>query len=58
MNYLMNAELAASSVSAYCWETMAISKHMVWNDSYRYRYTVWIEVLALLAYARPLVRKL
>ena len=55
MNSLMKAKVEVLSVSTYCWETVAISKCMVGNESYRYRYTAWIEALALLAYAKPLV---
>ena len=36
-------ELAVSIISAYCGETMAISERMFENESYRYRYSVWIE---------------
>ena len=39
----MNSELAVSIVSAYCWVTVAISERMFGNESYRYRYNVWIE---------------
>ena len=52
MNASMDAELAVSSVSADCWETKGISEHMAGHESFQYRYSVWIELLALLAYAR------
>ena len=54
----MDAELAVSSVSTDSWEKEAINEWMVGKESYRYKYSVWIEVLALLAYSRPLVRNI
>ena len=58
MNFFTKAKLAVLSVNAYCWETVAISEYMVGNESYRYRYSVWIEALVLLSYARPIVRNI
>ena len=58
MNALMDAELAVSSVSTDSWETNAINEGMVGKESYRYRYSIWIEWLALAAYARPLVHNI
>ena len=55
MNASMDAELAVSSVSTDSWETEAINKWMVGKESYRCRYSIWIEALALLAYSKPLV---
>ena len=43
MRAWMNSELAVSVVSAYCWVTVAISERMFGNESYQYRYSVWIE---------------
>ena len=48
----MDADLAVSSVSADRWETKHISKCMARHKSYQYRYSIWIEVLALLANGR------
>ena len=39
----MDSELVVSTVSACCWETVAISKCMFGSESYRYRYSVWID---------------
>ena len=58
MNASMDAELAVLNVSAYCWKKVAIRKHMVGHESYQYRYSIWIEALALMAYARPLIHKI
>ena len=55
MNALMDAKLAVLSVSTDSWETEAIKQWMVGKESYWYRYSAWIEALALSAYARPLV---
>ena len=49
MNPSMDAELAVSSVTTDSWETEAINEGMVGKESYRYRYSVWIEALALSA---------
>ena len=57
MNASMDAKLAVSSVSTDSWETEAINKQMVGKESYRYKYSIWIEALALLADARPLACK-
>ena len=46
MNALMDVELVVLSVSTDSWETEAINKGMVGKESYRYRYSVWIETLA------------
>ena len=45
----MDAELAVSSVSTDSWETEAINEGVVGKESYRYRYSVWIEALGLSA---------
>ena len=58
MNVSMDAKLEVSSVSTDCWETKGISEHMAEHESYQYKYSIWIEVLALLAYARPLLCKI
>ena len=58
MNASMDAELAVSSVSTESWETEAINDWMVGKEIYRYWYSVWIEVLAFSAYARPLVHNI
>ena len=58
MNASMDAELAVLSVCTDCWETKGTSKRMAGHESYQYRYSVWIEVLALSAYTRPLVHKI
>ena len=58
MNASMDAELAVSSVSTDSWEKEAINERMVGKESHRYRYSVWIEVLALSAYSRSLVRNI
>ena len=55
MNALMDAELAVLSFSTDSWKTEAINERMVGKETYQYRYSVWIEALALLACARPLV---
>ena len=47
MNASMDAELVVLSVSTDSWETEAINKGMVGKESYQYRYSVWIETLAL-----------
>ena len=51
MNALMEYELAVSSVNTDSWEREAIKERMVEKESYRYRYSIWIEALALSAYA-------
>ena len=33
MNFSKDVEPAVSIVSAYCWETMAISERTVWKES-------------------------
>ena len=57
-NGSIDAELAISCVSTNYWETKGISKCMAGHKSYHYRYSVWIEVLALSAYAMPLLCKI
>ena len=44
MRACMIFKLAVSIVSAYCGQTMAISERMFGKESYRYKYSVWIEV--------------
>ena len=55
MNASMDAELAVSSVSTDSLETEVINERMVGKESYPYRYSIWIEALALSADPRPLV---
>ena len=55
MNALMDAELAVLSFSTDSWKTKAINERIVGKETYQYRYSVWIEALALSAYARLLV---
>ena len=49
----MDTEVAVLSVSTNSWETGAVNEWMVGKESYWYTYSIWIEVLALSAYARP-----
>ena len=58
MDASMDAELAVSSVSTDSWETEVINELIVGKESYRYRYSIWIDVLALSAYSRLLVRNI
>ena len=58
MNASMDAELATSSVSVDCWEIKGISDCMAGQETYQYRFSIWIEVLVLLAYATLLLHKI